>query len=167
MTRLTLHFSRQEINYRIFCTAYMGMEKNSSAATRKRAADLSKAIGASHLDFDIDPVYDAQVKLLQSVTGFEPKFKMYGGTKVSNLALQNIQARTRMINAYALAQLLPQIRGRREGASGSLLVLGSANISESLRGCMFAQFSACVFNVSTVPQFSFLAKKTNTDSDIM
>src|ERR1700691_1106980 len=59
---------------------------------------------------------------------------MYGGTKVSNLALQNIQARLRMVNAYTLAQLLPQIRGRREGAPGSLLVLGSANVYESLRG---------------------------------
>jgi NAD+ synthase (glutamine-hydrolysing) len=59
---------------------------------------------------------------------------MYGGTKVSNLALQNIQARLRMVNAYTLAQLLPQIRGRREGAPGSLLVLGSANVDESLRG---------------------------------
>lgn len=124
----------------------MGMEKNSSAATRKRAADLAKAIGANHLDFDIDPVYDAQVKLLQSVTGFEPKFKMYGGTKVSNLALQNIQARTRMLNAYALAQLLPQIRGRREGAPGSLLVLGSANISESLRGCELPNFARQTFS---------------------
>jgi hypothetical protein len=36
----------------------------------------------------IDPVFDAQVNLLTSTTGFEPKFKMYGGTKVSNLALQ-------------------------------------------------------------------------------
>jgi NAD+ synthase (glutamine-hydrolysing) len=75
----------------------MGMEKNSSPQTRKRAADLAEVIGANHLDFDIDPVYDAQVKLLTSTTGFEPKFKMYGGTKVSNLALQNIQARLRMV----------------------------------------------------------------------
>lgn len=31
-----------------------------------------------------------QVQLLTSTTGFEPKFKMYGGTKVSNLALQYV-----------------------------------------------------------------------------
>ncbi|OBT94324.2 glutamine-dependent NAD(+) synthetase [Pseudogymnoascus verrucosus] len=126
--------SPQEIANRIFCTAYMGMEKNSSPETRKRAADLAAIIGANHLDFDIDPVFDAQVKLLTSTTGFEPKFKMYGGTKVSNLALQNIQARLRMVNAYTLAQLLPQINGRREGAPGSLLVLGSANVDEQIRG---------------------------------
>lgn len=33
-------------------TAYMGMEKNSSPETRKRAADLAEAIGANHLDFE-------------------------------------------------------------------------------------------------------------------
>lgn len=33
-------------------TAYMGMEKNSSSETRKRAADLAEAIGANHLDFE-------------------------------------------------------------------------------------------------------------------
>ncbi|KAI9829254.1 MAG: hypothetical protein M1819_006434 [Sarea resinae] len=124
----------QEICNRIFCTAYMAMEKHSSSLTRQRAADLAEAIGANHLDFAIDSVYDAQVQLLQSTTGYEAKFKVYGGTKASNLALQNIQARLRMVNAYTLAQLLPQIRGRREGAPGSLLVLGSANVDESLRG---------------------------------
>jgi NAD+ synthase (glutamine-hydrolysing) len=111
----------------MFCR---GMEAHSSPQTRKRAADLAAAIGAHHLDFNIDTVYDSQRALLQSTTGFEAKFKMYGGTKVSNLALQNIQARLRMVNAYTLAQLLPQIRGRREGAPGSLLVLGSANVDE-------------------------------------
>ncbi|KAM3070610.1 glutamine-dependent NAD(+) synthetase, variant 2 [Clarireedia jacksonii] len=126
--------SPKEICNRIFCTAYMGMEAHSSPQTRKRAADLAEAIGAYHTDFNIDPVYDAQRALLQSATGFEAKFKMYGGTKASNLALQNIQARLRMVNAYTFAQLLPQIRGRREGVPGSLLVLGSANVDESLRG---------------------------------
>ncbi|OBT85228.1 hypothetical protein VE02_05187 [Pseudogymnoascus sp. 03VT05] len=126
--------SPQEIANRIFCTAYIGMEKNSSPETRKRAADLAEIIGANHLDFDIDPVFDAQVKLLTATTGFEPKFKMYGGTKVSNLALQNIQARLRMVNAYTLAQLLPEINGRLEGSPGSLLVLGSANVDEQIRG---------------------------------
>lgn len=123
-----------EIANRLFCTAYMGMEKNSSPETRKRAADLAKSIGSHHLDFDIDPVNDAQVTLLTSTLSYEPKFKMYGGSKTDNLALQNIQARIRMVNAYALAQLVPQTRGRRPGAPGSLLVLGSANVDESLRG---------------------------------
>lgn len=51
---------------------------------------------------------------------------MHGGTTQENLALQNIQARTRMVMAYLMAQLLLWVRGR----SGNLLVLGSANVDE-------------------------------------
>ncbi|EGF75828.1 hypothetical protein BATDEDRAFT_31001 [Batrachochytrium dendrobatidis JAM81] len=47
-----------------------------------------------------------------------------------NIALQNIQARLRMVIAYLFAQLLPWTRDRRS----SLLVLGSANVDEMLRG---------------------------------
>ena len=53
-----------------------------------------------------------------------------GGSNAENLALQNIQARVRMVLAYMLAQLMPWIRGRR----GFLLVLGTANVDEGLRG---------------------------------
>ena len=49
-----------------------------------------------------------------------------------DLALQNIQARLRMVTAYLFAQLLPWVRAR----SGFLLVLGSANVDEGLRGYM-------------------------------
>lgn len=108
------------------------MEKNSSEDTRSRAKDLAKAIGSYHLDFNIDTVVNAVTTLFTTVTSFTPKYKMYGGSKASNLALQNIQARLRMVLAYLFAQLLPTVRGRT--APGSLLVLGSANVDESLRG---------------------------------
>jgi NAD+ synthase (glutamine-hydrolysing) len=129
VTSLSFNFRRNILLRQIHKTTVLtpmscrGMEAHSSPQTRKRAADLATAIGAHHLDFNIDTVYDSQRALLQSTTGFEAKFQMYGGTKASNLALQNIQARLRMVNAYTLAQLLPQIRGRREGAPGSLLVV--------------------------------------------
>ena len=42
------------------------------------------------------------------------------------------QARTRMVLSYLFAQLIPWSQGTR----GSLLVLGSANVDESLRGYM-------------------------------
>ena len=51
-----------------------------------------------------------------------------------DLALQNIQARLRMVTAYLFAQLLPWTRKRKN--SGFLLVLGSANVDEGLRGYM-------------------------------
>lgn len=53
-----------------------------------------------------------------------------GGSQAENLALQNIQARLRMVLAFFLAQLMPWVRGR----SGFLLVLGTANVDECLRG---------------------------------
>ncbi len=68
-----------------------------------------------------------------SVTSKEPKFKVFGGSNTENLALQNIQARVRMVMSYLFAQLLPWTRGRNNG-SGGLLVLGSANVDEALRG---------------------------------
>lgn len=131
--------SPQEIAGRLFHSAFMGMEKNSSPNTRKRAKDLAHDIGSYHVDFDIDGVVNAVTTLFTTVTKFTPKFKMYGGTPASNLALQNIQARIRMVLAYLFAQLLPTVRGRNaenpeNSAPGGLLVLGSANVDESLRG---------------------------------
>lgn len=79
--------SPQEIAGRIFCvrtpkwkflirifttaanipqTAYMGMEKNSSPQTRKRAADLAEVIGANHLDFECVPY--SKTPLLSTIT---------------------------------------------------------------------------------------------------
>ncbi|KAJ8058664.1 hypothetical protein OCU04_012838 [Sclerotinia nivalis] len=121
----------QDIANRIFHTAYMG-STNSSSETRGRAKDLGEKIGSYHLDFNIDNVVSAVTTLFTTVTNYTPKYKMYGGTPASNLALQNIQARLRMVLAYLFAQLLPTVRGRTK--PGSLLVLGSANVDESLRG---------------------------------
>lgn len=66
---------------------------------------------------------------------------MDGGTTAENLALQNIQARLRMVLAFFLAQLRPWSRGR----SGFLLVLGTANVDECLRGYLtkYAPFHHC------------------------
>ncbi|KAF8202233.1 hypothetical protein BJ912DRAFT_1110105 [Pholiota molesta] len=107
----------RQFSNRIFHTCYMGTE-NSSAETRRRAKQLAEAIGRSVRN------------LFGFVTGVRPRFRSHGGTGAENLALQNIQARLRMVLAYMFAQLLPWVRGR----NGGLLVLGSANVDESLRG---------------------------------
>ncbi|KAF7794441.1 hypothetical protein EIP86_005575 [Pleurotus ostreatoroseus] len=114
---------------RIFHTCYMGTE-NSSEETRGRAKALAEAIGSYHTDLNMDTVVTAVRNLFAFVTGVKPKFRAHGGSSAENLALQNIQARLRMVIAYLFAQLLPWVRGR----SGGLLVLGSANVDESLRG---------------------------------
>jgi NAD+ synthase (glutamine-hydrolysing) len=120
----------EELCNNIFHTVFMGMEKQSSTETRSRAKRLAVDIGAYHTDMNIDTVFHAEKNLLTQSTGFEPRFKVHGGSQTENLALQNIQARTRMVTAYYFAQMLPTVRSR----TGGLLVLGSANVDECLRG---------------------------------
>lgn len=57
-------------------------------------------------------------------------FQVDGGSNTENLALQNIQARVRMVLAFMLASLLPWVHSK----PGFYLVLGSSNVDEALRG---------------------------------
>jgi len=116
---------------KIFYTCYMGMKDQSSPETRLRAKELSKSIGSNHIDMNIDPVYQSIKLLISQTLAFEPKFKIHGGSHEENIALQNFQSRSRMILSYAFGQLLPTIDGKNKG---SLLILGSANVDECLRG---------------------------------
>jgi NAD+ synthase (glutamine-hydrolysing) len=50
-----------------------------------------------HLNFDIDTIVDAILKLFTTVTRVIPRYKNDGGSVAQNLALQNIQARVRMV----------------------------------------------------------------------
>jgi NAD+ synthase (glutamine-hydrolysing) len=77
----------------IFHTLYLGMSQQSSEETRRRARRLSEAIGAFHLSMDIDEVYNAQRNLVVNSLGFEPKFRVHGGSEAENLALQSMAAR--------------------------------------------------------------------------
>lgn len=121
----------QEFASRILHTCYMGTE-NSSKETRRRASSMAEEIGAYHLNVDIDAAVAALLNTFVTLTGKKPKFKVHGGSHSENIALQNIQARLRMVLAYLLAQLLLWVRGR----NGTLLVLGTANVDEALRGYM-------------------------------
>lgn len=131
----------QELCNQIFHTVYMGMSKQSSKETRQRARDLAEAIGAYHVNLDIDHVYEAQRNLIVNSLSFEPKFKVEGGSIAENLTLQNIQARSRMVTAYEFAQILPTARRRPGG--GGLLVLGSANVGGELNHQPFARGPGC------------------------
>ncbi|KAI9660429.1 MAG: glutamine-dependent NAD(+) synthetase [Bathelium mastoideum] len=117
----------QEACNRIFVTAYMGMKRQSSQQTRTRAATLARAIGSFHQEFDMDTVVDSATETFTNTTGLKLEFA--GGT-VSNLALQNLQARLRMVHSYLYASTIMTARGRK----GSLLVLSSSNVDECLRG---------------------------------
>lgn len=119
----------REFCNRIFHTCYMGTE-NSSQETRDRARELAEQIGSYHIDLNMDMPVNAIVTLTASVLKRRPQFKVHGGSPRENLALQNVQARLRMVVAYTFSLLLPWIRD----IPGGLLVLGSANVDESLRG---------------------------------
>jgi len=65
--------------------------------------------------------------VFELATQKRPVYKVYGGSNTENLALQNIQARIRMVLAYTFALLMPWTRG----LPGGIIVLGSANVDES------------------------------------
>lgn len=120
-------------------TVYMGTE-NSSSTTFHRAKNLGASLGSYHSAIVIDTVVQAVLGVFSGVAiaagkseeEAVPRFKVRGGTHGEDLALQNIQARLRMVMTYLCAQLFPWCRGR----SGFLLVLGSGNVDEALRGYM-------------------------------
>ena len=78
----------------------------------------------------MDDLVTASMATFATATSMLPKFKVHGGSAMENLALQNVQARNRMVLSYLFSQLLPWSRG----GAGCLLVLGSSNVDESLRG---------------------------------
>lgn len=121
----------RELAGRILHVCYMAT-RNNSRATQARAKELSGQIGAFYCAMKIDRPVAAVVSLFERTFRRAPRFKVEGGTDRENLALQNIQARLRMVLSYFLAQLLPWVRSR----PGALLVLATANVDEGLRGYM-------------------------------
>ncbi len=114
---------------RLLYTCYIGTE-NSSGDTQKRAKQLAEQIGAYHLNINMDGLVHALQTLFTRITQKTPRFKVEGGSYRENQALQNIQARLRMVLSYLFAQMLPWVRNRE----GTLLVLGTGNVDEALRG---------------------------------
>ncbi|CCM00736.1 uncharacterized protein FIBRA_02776 [Fibroporia radiculosa] len=133
----------REFCKRIFHTCYMGTE-NSSTETRGRAKELSEAIGSYHVDLNMDSIVTAVRNLFTFVTGAKPQYRVHGGSAAENLALQNIQE-----SLYVTERLLPWARGR----SGGLLVLGSANVDESLRG-YFTKYDCSSADVNPIGAIS-------------
>lgn len=114
---------------RLLYTCYIGTE-NSSRDTQKRAKQLAEQIGADHLNINMDGLVNALQTLFTRITQKTPRFKVDGGSYRENQALQNIQARLRMVLSYLFAQMMPWVRNRE----GTLLVLGTGNVDEALRG---------------------------------
>uniref|UniRef100_A0A2R5L8C7 Glutamine-dependent NAD(+) synthetase n=1 Tax=Ornithodoros turicata TaxID=34597 RepID=A0A2R5L8C7_9ACAR len=119
----------RELCNRVLVTCYMGTD-NSSRETRALAKDLANQIGSYHVAVAIDAAVTAIVAIFTTLTGKRPRFRALGGGAREDLALQNVQARVRMVVAYLFAQLMLWVRDR----PGGLLVLATGNVDEGLRG---------------------------------
>merc|ERR1712032_1764012 len=97
---------------------------------KARAKKLASQVGSHHLSVVIDAAVKAVLGVFSLATDRFPKFRARGGSPRENLALQNVQARLRMVLSYLFAQLMLWVRER----PGFLLVLGAANVDEGLRG---------------------------------
>ena len=124
--------SGKEMVGQIMYTAYLSTS-NSSSATRARASKLAHEVGSRHYEVNMDQIVASYKKMfLQMSGGPEPRYQEQGGSWAEDIALQNIQARSRMVMSYMLGQLLPAGMDR----SGFLLVLASGNLEEGLTGYM-------------------------------
>ncbi|KAF4650745.1 Glutamine-dependent NAD(+) synthetase [Perkinsus olseni] len=129
----------QELANCIIHTAYLA-SKNSGQTTRDLAERIAHQVGSYHKFVMIDKICDAVEEAFTDYVitdddgkvdeDLRPKYLSQGGTRTTDLALQNIQARSRMVMSFMLAQLLPHARRR----GGYLLVLSTGNVDEALRG---------------------------------
>jgi NAD+ synthase (glutamine-hydrolysing) len=90
--------------------------RNSGDVTRHAAATVAKAIGAEYLEFDVDRVVQDYMSLVSKGIGRELDWK------TDDLALQNIQARSRSPSVWLLANLR------------NALLLSTSNRSEAAVG---------------------------------
>lgn len=124
--------SAKSLAFHILSSAYL-CTRNSSDLTRSRAQRLAEEVGCHHTEVNIDKMVDSiKSTYIRMTRSKEPRFIVHGGSIYEDLALQNIQARTRMLTSYLLGQLLTLCKKQ----SGFLLVLGSANLEEGLTGYM-------------------------------
>jgi len=89
---------------------------NSSRETRAAAASVAGALGARHIELDVEPLVDSYVAMIEKATGHRLSWEQ------DDLALQNIQARVRAPGVWMLANL--------RGA----LLLATSNRSEAALG---------------------------------
>ncbi|RDA88491.1 hypothetical protein CP532_6618 [Ophiocordyceps camponoti-leonardi (nom. inval.)] len=141
----------QSIVGRLLHTCYMGTV-NSSKETEDRARRLAEMIGAYHSSITIDETVAAHEAMVDKALGMIPKYEVEGGSRSENLAKQNIQARSRMVVAYSLAQLSTTAR-KLPRAGSPLLVLGSGNVDEILRG-YFTKYDASSADIAPLGSIS-------------
>ena len=126
--------SAKEICGKIFYTSYLA-SPYSGDTTTNRAKELGEHIGCTHFNMKMHNVLDEMVELIKENLNFTPRFKSQGGYWQEDIALQNIQARCRMVYSYLMADILSN--GPDSGPDdGSQLILATGNLDEILMGYM-------------------------------
>jgi NAD+ synthase (glutamine-hydrolysing) len=104
-----------ELVYAVLTTVYQAT-RNSSAVTRSAARGVAEALGARHLELDVDAQVDGYVSMIEAALGRQLSWAS------DDIALQNIQARTRAPSVWLLANifgaLLLSTSNRSEAAVG-------------------------------------------------
>lgn len=112
---ITAYRTAEELTRRLLTTVYQST-RNSGPVTRNAAADVANAIWSDHLELDVESLHAGYVDLVSHVLGR----KLDWGT--DDLALQNIQARTRGPSVWMIANvrnaLLLATSNRSEAAVG-------------------------------------------------
>jgi NAD+ synthase (glutamine-hydrolysing) len=107
--------SERELTKALLTTAYQST-RNSSNVTREAAATVAGALGATHLEFDVEALVAGYVSSVEAALGRKLEWQR------DDLALQNIQARVRAPSVWLLANLK------------SALLLSTSNRSEAAVG---------------------------------
>ncbi|MEO7032440.1 MAG: NAD(+) synthase [Polyangiaceae bacterium] len=115
MEGLARLISERELVSALLTTVYQAT-RNSSQVTRSAAAEVARALGATHHELDIDALVNSYVAQIQGALGRELDWQR------DDLALQNIQARVRAPSVWLLANL------------NSALLLSTSNRSEAAVG---------------------------------
>jgi NAD+ synthase (glutamine-hydrolysing) len=104
-----------DLVHQLLTTVYQGTE-NSSDVTRNAARSVATAIGADHIEWNIDRLVSEYHQLIEKAIGRDLKWS------TDDIALQNVQARTRSPGVWMLANLK------------QALLLATSNRSESAVG---------------------------------
>jgi len=112
---LQAELAEQELCAKILTTVYQATS-NSSQTTLKAAKELSKALGATFLELKIEPMVQGYLKLIVDALGRKISWES------DDIALQNIQARTRGPSVWLVANLK------------NALLLSTSNRSEAAVG---------------------------------
>jgi len=100
---------------RILTTVYQST-KNSGSVTRNAAADVAKAVNATHYEFDVQSLVDGYRNVVSESIGHKLNWKEH------DITLQNIQARVRSPAVWMLANL------------NNALLISTSNRSEAAVG---------------------------------